>query len=72
MIAPVLFILGPVITTAGFEIQALSLLSNKLSYAIITASNGGALYIAISSKNIQLSIVFSLWTIAMGSMFFLH
>ena len=72
LIAPILFIIGPVFSKAGIELEFLELLSNKMSYFIITLSNAVALIIAIRDKNYQLSVIFALWVFAMGSMFFLH
>jgi len=72
LIAPILFLLGPVLSKAGKNLILLDKLSNKMSYLIITISNAVALVIAINNGDIQLSIVFGLWVIGMGSMFFLH
>ncbi len=72
LIAPVLYITGPVLSQAGIELEFLSLISNKTSYFFITISNAVAFIIATKDKNIELSIVFGLWTGGMGTMFLLH
>lgn len=72
LLAPVLFITGPVLNTSGIEVELLSFVSPKWSYGMITVSNAVALIIAIRDKNSELTIVFSLWVMGMGAMFFLH
>jgi len=74
LIAPTMYLLGPVLTQAGIDFNLLDLLGLTLknSYLVITISNAVVFMSSLRHKNISVSITLGLWVIGMGSMYLLH
>jgi len=74
IIAPIMYILGPVLEKANIDFDLLSYLnlSVKDSYLIITISNAVVLINEIKNKDPVSITIFTLWVIAMGTMYVLH